>query len=87
MLGPKILFNNVTTRKFKERFIAVAVGGWNLLDPYSGDLPFIEVQIAVPNMYIAWSIKSLLFHGLDYPCRIIFFYLFISINSNTWKQE
>jgi hypothetical protein len=43
MLGPKLLFNNVNTRKFKERFIAVAVGGWNLLDPYSGDLPFIEV--------------------------------------------
>jgi hypothetical protein len=43
MLGPKILFNHVNTRKFKEKCIAVAVGGWNLLDPYSGDLPFIEV--------------------------------------------
>ena len=43
MFGPIILFNIVNTRKFKERFIAVAVGGWNLLDPYSGDLPFIEV--------------------------------------------
>jgi hypothetical protein len=48
MLGTLILFNNVNNIKFKERFIAVAVGGWNLLDPYSGDLPFIEVQIAVP---------------------------------------
>jgi hypothetical protein len=47
MLGSNNLFNYVNTRKFKERFIAVAVGGWNLLDPYSGDLPFIEVQIAV----------------------------------------
>jgi hypothetical protein len=48
MLVPKIFFNKVNTRKFKEGFIAVAVGGWNYLDPYSGDLPFIEVQIAVP---------------------------------------
>jgi hypothetical protein len=52
MFGPIILFNIVNTRKFKERFIAVAVGGWNLLDPYSGDLPFIEVQIAVPNILL-----------------------------------
>jgi hypothetical protein len=52
MLVPKILFNHVNTRKFKVRFIAVAVGGWNLLDPYSGDLPFIEVQIAVPNILL-----------------------------------
>ncbi len=52
MLCSNNFFNNVNTRKFKERFIAVAVGGWNYLDPYSGDLPFIEVQIAVPNILL-----------------------------------